>query len=319
MNSETTATTANHPAVSWLREEFIPAVGSLRKAEKHLGISEKTLRALMNGSYNGDTQKQLDKLSEQWELAKSRAAVSQAGTQYIPTELMRRVHAACDAAKAAHLINLVVGVSQIGKTTAAKAYKLKFPETTILIRLSQKPTISAVVRELADALRIPGKHATIDATMRQLRNAITPRHLIIVDEAHLALDRQQGADALDVVRELFDRCGCAVVLLITDLDGKRFTGSPFAPQLEQLKRRGLQEIMPDVPSLPDVRAIWQAYDLPEPNDDTMRTVAALVRRSCFGELLARIRLALAEAKRGSSALNWNHFNRAITRMTNHLA
>lgn len=318
MNSIQNANTANHPAVLWLRDEFMPTAGSLRKAEKQLGISEKTLRALMNGTYEGDTKKQLLKLAEQMELHRARAAGVQS-TRFIPTELMRRCHNAFDAAKAAHLMNFVIGVSQIGKTTSALAYKEKYPETTVLIRLSQKPTIFTVVRELADALRIPGKHNTTDTTMRLLRQALSPRHLIIVDEAHLALDRQQGADALDVVRELYDRTGCAVTLLFTDLDGSRFTRSPYAAQLEQLKRRGLQEVMPPEPSLPDVRAIWQAFNLPEPDQDTQKTIGALVRRSCFGELLARIRLALAEAKRGGSSLDWSFFNRALKRMNKTLA
>lgn len=309
-----TQDTTQHPAVQWLVNEYLPTVGSLNEADRRLGISEKTLRALMRGTYEGNTEKQLAKLTEQMELHRQRNAVALQGTQYIQTDIMRRVWNACAAAKAAHLLNSVIGVSQIGKTTSAQAFKDKYPETTILIRLSQKPTISSVVRELADECRLPGRVRTIDATMRALRTAITPRHLIIVDEAHLALDRQQGADALDVVRELYDRCGCGVVLLFTDLDGSKFTHSDHAAQLEQLKRRGLRELLPATPPAEDVRAIWDAFNLPAPDRETERTVGALVRRSCFGELLARIRLAAAEAQRDRTELSWTHFNAALRRM-----
>lgn len=307
--------TTQHPAVQWLANEYLPTVSSLNEAERRLGISEKTLRALMRGNYEGNTAKQLAKLTEQMELHRQRAAVALQGTQYIQTDTMRRVWNTCAAAKAAHLLNFVVGVSQIGKTTAARAFKEKYPETTVLLEiLSPRPTISSVVRDLAELLHIPGRVRTIDATIRALRAAITPRHLVIVDEAHTFLDTPKGVEALNFLRRLFDLCGCGCVLLFTDLDGNVVTHSDHAAKLGQLKRRGLREILPEHPSPDDVRAIWTAFDLPDPDRETERTVGALVRRSCFGELLARIRLAAAEAQRGGVGLSWAHFNAALRRM-----
>lgn len=315
-------TTTNHPAVLWLKDEFLPTIGgSLNEAERQLGLSEKVLRGLIRGSYEGNAARQLAKLEEQRQRITAQASAAMAGsTRYIPTEIMQRVWNACDCAKAARLINMVVGVSQIGKTTAARAYRERYPETTILLELMPKPTMSGILRELATALRLPGSTCrSLVATQRAVRSALSPRHLIIVDEAHLALDRQQGADALDIVRRLHDLTGCGVVLLITDLDGSKFTNSPHAGQLDQLKRRGLSELLPDTPSANDVALIWQAFRLPAPTPDIHRTVHALARKNCFGTLLAIVRLAVAEARLAGADIDLQHFSAALNRMGRSLA
>lgn len=314
--------TATHPDVLWLKDEFLPSIGgSLNEAERQLGLSEKVLRGLIRGSYEGNATRQIAKLAEQRQRITARASAALTGsTQYIPTEIMQRVWNAFDCAKAAGLINMVVGVSQIGKTTAARAYRERYPETTILVELLPKPTMSGILRELATALRLPGSACrSLAATQRAVRAALSPRHLIIVDEAHLALDRQQGADALDIVRRLHDLTGCGVVLLVTDLDGSKFTNSPHAGQLDQLKRRGLSELLPETPTANDVALIWQAFQLPTPTADIQRTVHALARKNCFGTLLAIVRLAVAEARLNGAAVDLEHFNSALCRMGRGLA
>lgn len=310
-------TTTTHPAVAWLRDEYLPTIaGNLNEAERQLGISEKTLRGLLRGNYQGNAERQLAKLDEQRQLLTTRAATAMSGsTQYIPTEIMQRIWTACDYAKAAKMVNMVVGVSQIGKTTAARAYRARYPETTLLVELMPKPTISSILHDLAEALHIPGSSCRSLAAMRQaVKAALSPRHIIIIDEAHLALDRQQGADALDMVRRLHDLTGCAVVLLITHIDDSKFTASPHAGQLDQLRRRGLSETLPPTPSAKDVALIWHAFQLPQPTPEIERTMHALARKNCFGTLLAIMRLAVAEARMNGSEVDLDYLNTAMQRM-----
>lgn len=305
----------NHPALLWFVNSYLPRVGgNMTRAAEELGLSHKVLNALRKGTYDGDVAGQLSKLDEQ----RRRLSAGAPDVGCIQTQIVQRVWNTCDAAKAARLINWVIGQSQIGKTTAAREYAKMYPETTVLIRLSQKPTITSVLRELHLAARLPGVFRSAGNTLHQLRDKLTARHLIIVDEAHLALDRQQGADALDIIRELFDRCGCGVTLLVTDLDGNKVVRSPQSAQLEQLTRRGLPEILPATPHKQDVEAIWTAFGLGEPDTETRKTVAALVRRSCFGELFQRLRLAVAVCRREGTEMNWGAFNTALHRMERRL-
>ncbi len=143
-------------------------------------------------------------------------------------------------------------------------------------RLSARSESSGVhrtqqLRELADAMHLPGAGRSVAGLMHALRGALSPRHLIIVDEAHLALDRQQGADAPDVVRRLSDLTGCAVVLIFTTWDGQEVVKkSSYGGQLEQVVRRGLKEELPPTPKVGDISAIWQAYGLGEPDEESAR-------------------------------------------------
>lgn len=309
------------PAITWLRNEYLAQPGMTKtRAAAELGISHKVLNSLLDGSYAGNMERQLAKLEEQRErLAASHSILPTCYTgEYIRTNVGETVINACNYAKIAHKIHVVYGVSQIGKTTAAKEYRRRYPETTILLELMPKPTISSIVRDLANALRVPTTRQSIADLMQALRAALSPRHLIIIDEAHQALDRQQGADALDVVRRLCDLSGCAAVLIITNLSGEpwdaRIKRSPYIGQLDQLLRRGLPERLPSTPSLGDVRAIWEAYGFSEPDPDTTRTICALARRNCFGTIINYIALAAGEARHLDEAVNWDHFNHAIKRI-----
>ncbi|MBQ8377450.1 MAG: AAA family ATPase [Akkermansia sp.] len=320
-------TQLQHPAVRWLVDDFLPSVGGkLTEAERRLGLSEKVLRGLIRGNYEGNAARQLAKLEEQRGLHAARLSarpVTASPGGYIPTELGQRVLNTCHQAKITHGCHGIYGVSQSGKTTAAREYRRRYPETTILLELLPGVTISSIVRDLAAALKIPTARHSVAALMRLLCAALSPRHLIIVDEAHLALTRQQGADALDVVRRVADLSGCAVVFIITNLEKHsntdRVRTSPFAEQLDQLLRRGLPEILPSTPTQQDIAAIWQAFRLPAPTQDIQRTVHALARKNCFGTLLAIVRLAVAEARLNGAAVDLQHFSAALSRMGRGLA
>ncbi len=318
MNSIILADTPTKPdaTLSWLREDYLPAIGhNYSRAERELGMSAKTVRTLAAGTYSGDLARQVSKLEEQRVRLSSMQDLRRTASGVVPTELLRRVWAACDAAKAGHLINWVVGVSQIGKTTAARAYRDRYPETTVLLRLPVRPTLTSALAYLADALRLQGKRRSVADTLRRLAATLTPRHLIIVDEANLACDTSRGAEVLDALRELFDRSGCGVVLMVTDLRGSIVTESEYAGRLEQLVRRGLWEVLPSAPSEADVRLIWENFGLPEPDRETAAAIGALARDTCLGELTNRLRLAQAAALTGGRELCWDDFRAALRRLS----
>lgn len=319
MNTTTAPAAPEHPEeIKWLLTAYLPTLGGNKTAAaKNLGISHKTLNALIAGTYTGDTARQLAKLREQKDRLTATPATLK-NTQYIPTGILRRTVAALDAAKKYNIINIITGVPQIGKTTAAQYYKTTYPDTTILIRLQKNPTITATTRDLAEALRIRTHHTTA-ATRREIAERLSPRHLLIIDEAHLALENQRGADTLDAIRELYDRSGCGIALLVTDYArGRKILHSPWADMLSQLIKRGYWEILPQIPSGKDIATVWQAYGLPDPDDTTARTLTTLAKGWAFGQITRALKIALSQttatAETTGTPVTWDAVNQIIRRL-----
>ena len=306
----------NHPLVQWLDNRLHTVHGGNKSALcRELGaISDKVVTALLKGTYAHDVNGMLARLQEQKDRLSGALPLQDVDLYHIPTKLTDRVAAACDAAKAAHLVINISGKSQIGKSTAVQAYRQRFPETTILLRMPTRPTVNSMLCELADALRLPGSRHSNAALLRSLRSALGPHHLLIVDEAHLALTRRQGADALDTLRELYDRCGCGLVLIFTDVGSVHFCKGPFAGQLAQLDRRGEWEALPDAPCAADVAAIWRGFGLPDPDQPTQAAIGALCRSACFGKYVHRLRWAAASAAGQGVPLSWPLFLAATKHM-----
>ena len=297
----------NHPAVRWLATELLPSLGNnMAEAERKTGISEKTLRGLMRGNYSGNVEKQLAKLEEQRARLAGQISRPDVDLFHIPTPLMGRIWRAADEAKATHLLATIVGKKQMGKTTAIEAYKMRYPDTTVLARMPAAPTVGKLVYRIAEAAGL-ARGRTIEETLTALRQHLCPRHLLIIDEAHLALTRPQGLDALDVLRELFDTCKCGLLIVVTNIGEAAMVNGPHAARLEQLLCRGETEKLPKEPIRADIRAIWEAYGLPEPDARTGAVITALVRNSCFGQYTRRLRYAVTAARREGRTLTWPDF------------
>lgn len=306
-------TQLNHPARIWLKE-YIEQPGMTKtRASDELGISHKVLNALLEGNYAGNADNQLAKLDEQRKRISAIVRMDGVDLDHIPTAMAQRIWSAADAAKTAHLCVTVCGKSQIGKTTAVEKYKMMYPETTIFFRMPTRPTITTLVRELTEAAGLP-KGRSVWEGMSRLRSFLCARHLIIADEVHLALTRRQGVDALDALRELFDRCKCGLLLIVTDIGAREMTKGAFAERLAQLERRGEWEILPETPTNKDVRAVWEAYGLPEPDAETQRQIGAMARNSCFGQYVHRLKLAASVAQQEERKLTWPDFLNAASRM-----
>lgn len=297
------------PALLWFKEELLPACGgNMTAACKEVDISPKTIKGLLAGSYGGNIAKQLAKLREAKGTIAARMKMSggERDLLHIRTALMTRIWAVCDASKISHLLNYVSGKSQIGKTTALESYARLYPETTYLMRMPTRPTVTSMLRELLEVCGLPAAR-TADRAMRSLRTHLTKRHLLIVDEAHLALTRKEGLDCLDCLRELFDRCQCGMVLAVTDVGAQSIVRGQHAERLIQIEKRGEWTILPTVPSPGDVTAIWRAYGLPDPDEETKRTIAAMARASCFGQYCHRLQIAKVEAAEQGRAMSWQDF------------
>lgn len=325
MTTETTETTetmlqvaepvSHHSAVTWFKDELLPACGgNMTAACREVGISPKTVKGLLDGTYGGNAAKQLAKLQEARGALAARVHLAEdRDLEHVQTALMNRIWAVCDASKVCHLLNYIGGKSQIGKTTALEAYASKYPETTYLMRMSARMTVPSMLRELLRVCGLPAAR-TADEALQVLRGHLSKRHLLLVDEAHLALTSRQGLDCLECLRELYDRCKCGMVMAVTDVGARSIVRGPHAERLDQFQRRGAWEILPTCPSLGDVAAIWRAYGLQDPDDETRRKIAAMARSDCFGQYCHRLKVARVEAMGKGRAMCWADFLDVAERM-----
>lgn len=316
MNQQTLDIATPEPEeILWLRGTYLPSIGGNKaRASRELGISHKVLNGLLNGSYQGNTNRQLAKLREQQ--ARLTAAVQAApgvDLESIPTALMRRIFRAAEAAKIAGICLMVSGKSQIGKSTAARAIKKRWPDTTILFEMPEPANTASVMDEL---LRACGQ-SMAGSTWRKFcaaRDYFSRRHLIIVDEAHTALESPAGIRSLELLRKLHNATGAAMLFIFTPVAAEKMLHGPNAERLLQLDRRGEWEVLPECPSAKDIRAIWEAYGLPEPDADTQKQIGAMVRATCFGQYIHRLKLAVGAARLEQRAWSWADFVEATRRM-----
>lgn len=301
-------------ALRWFREELLPSYnGNMSRACAEVDISAKTMKALLAGEYKGNVRGMVGKLAEARAALAPRLAVASLDLDCVRTGIMERIHAVCDAAKVCHMLNYVAGRSQMGKTTALTAYAERWPETTVYFRMPTRPTVAAMLYELLEACGLP-TDGTPAAAMRRARRHLTKKHLVIVDEAHAALYRRDGVDCLDCLRELFDNCGCGMVLAVTDEGARDIVRGAHAVRLLQVEKRGEWTILPENPKNVDLRAIWEAYGLGEPSRDVQQEIGAMVRASCLGQFCRRLKVALLEARAKGCALTWEDFSKVAARM-----
>lgn len=301
-------------ALRWFADELLPRFGgNMTAACNEVQISAKTMKALMAGTYQGRVDAMLGKLAEARAAITPRMLLERRDLDHIETGLMKLVFAVCDASKSSHLLNYISGPSQIGKTTSLESYAKAYPETTVLLRMPTRPTVTSMLRELLEVCGLPAAR-TADKAMRTLRRFLTRRHLLIVDEAHLALTRKEGIDCLDMLRELFDRCGCGMVLSVTDIGARDIVRGVHSERLLQLEKRGEWTDLPKAPKNVDLRAIWQAYGLPEPTQEVLAELGQMARAACLGQYCHRLKLAMLEADRQGVELTWELFLGVARRM-----
>lgn len=242
------------------------------------------LRKPEGGSYSGDSLYQaltgrrepeqlknlvvaIEKLRE---IEEERAGLVDTG--FIENTISRRLFAACRKAFIRRKIIFIWGESQIGKTTALRAYKEKFNHgETIYVRMPTGGSMDSFVRELADVLGIPRGNQG-EELRRRIIASFDDRMLLIVDEAHECLSEhyaKRGLRTLNFIREIHDRRGCGIVLSATNVFRDAILRGPQAKNLRQLWLRGMAPLqLPDRPSIQDLNAFAKAYGLgPAPADE----------------------------------------------------
>ena len=133
-----------------------------------------------------------------------------------------------------------------------------------------------------------------------LKRALGPRDVIIVDEAGHLLKSKSGA--IELMRDLHDSAQCGVALIFTDVYIKQLRNGHTADYFEQfLGRLEFQVEIPKLPRRDEVKAVVASY-VSKPADDLVTYALGIARnrdgklRTLFTDLNRADDLAKSESR-----------------------
>lgn len=222
----------------------------------------------------------------------------------------------CDAALNDGMPAFIYGSTQIGKTTALKAYQREHNHgQTVYIEMGSGWTRARFVRELArqfgNGVKATKAWALEDAIFDTLKRS----NLLIVDEFHKALtttgDRVQRS-VLEFIRDIRDKTHCGLVMCATKVGMNLFETGENRCTFNQLMGRSIvKAVLPDVPPVRDINAIARAFELPVPQGEDLRRVKDLVKSFGLARLFAYLQKAYALTKKADEPMSWSVFARVM--------
>lgn len=265
-----------------------------------LGLSATTVSRVFRGIYEGDVAAVADKAALALRLWQEREG---RGKVFIETSIARQVFTACDFALNRQTPAIVTGLSQLGKTTAFEEYARRSDAIVRYVRMPAAANLQLFLEELGEALGVVSS-IKVNDRRRRLRRALNDRTLLIIDELHelvISTTRAQTRRICEVIRELFDRSHCGLVLCGTEVLTSDLLHGPDAGMLDQVVQRAIEMRLPRRLPKADILAVAKRHGLPEtlPEEANIAVRDLRMNRLCLICAMA----AEAAAKRGVP-LDW---------------
>lgn len=202
-----------------------------------LGMSATTVSRVRRGIYEGDLAAVAEKAALALRLWQERGDRKRF---LVETSIAAKIFTACDFALNRQTPVIITGESQIGKTSALEEYARRSDAIVRYVRMPASANLPLFMEELADALGVAAKPGE---RRRRILRALNDRTLLIVDEIHelaLVASQEQARRICEVIRELFDRTHCGLVLCgTTEATEEKLLHGPNAFALEQIVRRSI--------------------------------------------------------------------------------
>jgi len=243
-------------------------------------------------------------------------------SEFVRTPTVNAMWDHCDIAREMQLPLMIVGSSQIGKTTALEQYRLRNNHgSTPYVRMAAASGLQGMVRAIATAVGVSPKSETKSLVAR-IKRAINSNTLLIIDEVHLlayTYRKESFFACLEVIREIYDATQCGMILCMTTI-GYGKIEAERRNALEQLCKRGPVPLkLGNMPTQGDVRAILKSWGLswPKPADTAEAAgvqehpyalVRQLAREDGLTAIITRLRWARKLARReGAESITWELF------------
>lgn len=165
-------------------EELAAKVGSEKKAGAQIGVSSSVISQLRSETYNGDVNKQFEKLRTYFE-TKASAADTYTEVEYAPTTISEVVYKTLENVKIKGGFAFVTGDAGIGKTKALRKFTADNALNSVMITVNPcTKSTKAVLKLLAMELGLPLAQSRDDLWMT-IASRLHDGMVIAVDEAQL--------------------------------------------------------------------------------------------------------------------------------------
>lgn len=297
-------------AYSWAQANNL----SMSNAARAIGLDPSTLGRLFSASYQAGYSKVVEKIAKFRKITEARSSRKDVG--FIETSVWRKVDAVCTNALHEQMPAFIYGSSQIGKTTCLLEFARRNNHgTTKYFRMPAACTFGYFVRSLACSCFLGSQHTLEKYTLDRLRDricaSIDSNNLIIIDEFHQAMVTcrpHTAGQIVEFIREVYDRTHCGVVLSATKVGEKELEQGVNAGLYDQLRRRGMVKlVLPDTPSLPDIKKIAAHFELEPPEGEVLEAIRQMLKTSGTGMYIKYLQAAHSMSVKKEQPLTWDTF------------
>lgn len=219
-------------------EELAVRVGSEKKAGQLIGVSSSIISQLRSGKYNGDVEKQFERLYTYFD-TKSKAADKYSEVEYAPTTISEVVYQTLENVKIKGGFAFVTGDAGIGKTKALRKFSADNELNCVMITINPcTKSTKAVLKMLALELGLPISQSRDDLWM-SIAAKLHDGMVIAVDEAQLLT--YGSIETLRSFADFFSERGQTLGVALVGNDGirEKIEGR-FREQYRQVSNRAWQ-------------------------------------------------------------------------------
>ncbi len=274
--------------VLWFHKHCKDMGFSLAEAGRTIRYNSATVSRLFNGNYEGSLTNVIKQIKSYKHLTDERAMMAQ--DEFVETSIWNTVRLTCLLAFRRHAPVRIIGVSQIGKTSALLEYKRRSEWRCIYVRIPAAPSFRTVVEAVSEAVGVT-IHNNVDALRKRVISALDENTLLIIDELHeLAISSSTAVamKSMEWIREIYDRTKCGLVVCGTRTMEDDLLRGKIAGWLDQFNQRCIKvtELPVRLPDS-DFDKTFKAYGFPVPDGDTL----AVIRNMRMNRLTTSLKMA----------------------------
>lgn len=304
------ATAEQTETVLWFLQYGIESRGAKNRTDlaNLIGSSATSVSKVFNGNYDGSLETFVGKIRS----FRFGAGVHQSTEPFARLRIAEEIIAFCEATRNVRQMSLLWGPNQSAKSRTLKTYAAAPRPADAGRTFYTMMPAGGATRPFGVALATScGFSNTVgyQQICDTARGFFRPGDLLIIDEYHQCMIKALRTVTIELIKEIFETCGCAILLCGTDVMPQKMQDPRFRDFLGQTWNRGaLRKRVPIEPYKADIAAAFAAYGFPALTGGKARDLAEQTgRRDGLGHIFRQLQLAAAMARKRKEELTLQHY------------